>query len=52
MLCGIMIQIAVQIGLHRPSHTQDFSKLKIELRESELRDRVSTWAVCNIVAQR
>lgn len=52
MLCGMMMQIAMQIGLHRPSHAQDFSKFRIELREEELKDRVRTWAVCNIVAQR
>ena len=47
-----MMQIAMQIGLHRPTHAQDFSKFKIELREEELRDRVTTWAACNVVAQR
>ncbi|ETN42841.1 uncharacterized protein HMPREF1541_01999 [Cyphellophora europaea CBS 101466] len=52
MLCGLMMQIAVQIGLHRPSHAQDFSKFRIELREVELQDRVVVWSVCNIVAQR
>ncbi|BCR94428.1 putative C6 transcription factor (Leu3) [Aspergillus luchuensis] len=52
MLCGMMIQVAMQLGLHRPSHTQDFSKFRVELIEEELRDKVRTWAVCNIVAQR
>ncbi|PGH02155.1 hypothetical protein AJ79_07701 [Helicocarpus griseus UAMH5409] len=52
MLCGMMMQIAMQIGLHRPSHAQDFSKFRVEFREGELKDRVKTWAVCNIVAQR
>ncbi|KAL4873252.1 hypothetical protein BDV12DRAFT_160684 [Aspergillus spectabilis] len=52
MLCGLMIQIAMQLGLHRPSHTQDFSKYRVELIEEELRDKVRTWAICNIVAQR
>jgi hypothetical protein len=52
MLAGLMMQIARQIGLHRPSHAQDFSKFKIELREEELRDRVKTWAACNVIAQR
>ncbi|KAF3483896.1 C6 zinc finger domain-containing protein [Arthroderma uncinatum] len=52
MLCGMMQQIAMQIGLHRPSHAQDFSKYRVELREGELKDRVRTWAFCNIVAQR
>ncbi|PWY73755.1 C6 transcription factor [Aspergillus sclerotioniger CBS 115572] len=52
MLCGMMIQVAMQLGLHRPSHTQDFSKFRVELIEEELRDKVRTWAVSNIVAQR
>ncbi|PYH84096.1 hypothetical protein BO82DRAFT_305661 [Aspergillus uvarum CBS 121591] len=52
MLCGMMVQVAMQLGLHRPSHTQDFSKFRVELIEEELRDKVRTWAVCNIVAQR
>lgn len=52
ILCGVMMQIAMQIGLHRPSHAQDFSKFQIELRDADLKDRVRTWAVCNIVAQR
>jgi len=52
MICGIMMQIALQIGLHRPTHAQDFSKFRVELREVELQDRVVVWSVCNIVAQR
>lgn len=52
MLCGMMMQVAMQLGLHRPSHVQDFSKFRVELMEGELRDKVRTWAICNIVAQR
>ncbi len=52
MLCGLMMKIALQIGLHRPSHAQDFTKFRIELREIELQDRVVVWSVCNMVAQR
>ncbi|KAH0063599.1 hypothetical protein KCU66_g24563, partial [Aureobasidium melanogenum] len=26
MLCGTMVQLAMQFGLHRPSHAQDFSR--------------------------
>ena len=52
MLAGLMLQVAMQIGLHRPSHAQDFAKFRVELRTEELRDRVKTWAACNVVAQR
>ncbi|KMP04662.1 Zn(II)2Cys6 transcriptional activator [Coccidioides immitis H538.4] len=52
MLCGMMMQMALQIGLHRPSHAQDFTKFRVEFREGELKDRITTWAICNIVSQR
>lgn len=52
MLAGMMMQIALQIGLHRPDHAQDFTKFRVELRQAEMQDRVVTWAMCNIVAQR
>jgi hypothetical protein len=49
--CGIMMQLAMQIGLHRPSHAQDFSRLRVQLREEDIHDRVQTWAACNVTAQ-
>ena len=52
MLSGVMLMVSLQIGLHRPSHAQDFTKFRIELREEELKDRIRTWATCNMVAQR
>lgn len=52
MLHGLMMQIAMQIGLHRPSHAQDFARFKVEFREEELKDRVKTWVACNMVSQR
>ena len=51
MLAGAMFQLAMQYGLHRPSHAQDFSRFRIELREEEVTDRLHTWATVNIVAQ-
>lgn len=51
MWCGIMMQVAMQIGLHRPSFAQDFTRFHIQLRDEDLKDRVKTWAACNIVAQ-
>ena len=52
MLSGVMMQLAMQIGLHRPSHAQDFSKFRMELQEDELKDRVRTWAIVTVVSQR
>jgi hypothetical protein len=51
MLAGAMFQLAMQYGLHRPSHAQDFSRFRIELRDEEVTDRLHTWATVNIVAQ-
>ncbi|KAH8596758.1 hypothetical protein B0O99DRAFT_619857 [Bisporella sp. PMI_857] len=51
ILSGVMMKTATGIGLHRPSHTQDFSRVSIDLNREQLHDRVTTWAVCNIVAQ-
>ena len=51
MLTGCMFQLALQYGLHRPSHAQDFSRFRIDLREEDIADRLNTWATVNIVAQ-
>ena len=51
ILCGVMMKTATGIGLHRPSHIQDFSRVPVDLNKEQLNDRVTTWAVCNIVAQ-
>lgn len=52
ILCGTMVQLAMRDGLHRPSHAQDFSRYKIELREEDIQDRMTTWAAVNITAQK
>ena len=51
MFCGLMMQMAMQIGLHQPANAQDFSRTKVRLRQEDVHDRLRTWAVCNIVAQ-
>ncbi|KAK5108047.1 hypothetical protein LTR62_008821 [Meristemomyces frigidus] len=51
MLTGVMFQLAMQYGLHRPSHAQDFSRFRVDLREEDIADRLNTWATVNIVAQ-
>ncbi|PBP22475.1 hypothetical protein BUE80_DR006715 [Diplocarpon rosae] len=51
ILCGVMMKAATGIGLHRPNNTQDFSRVSVDLNREQLHDRVTTWAVCNIVAQ-
>jgi len=51
ILCGAMMQVAMQIGLHQPTHAQDFIRTKVRLRQEDINDRLRTWAVCNTVAQ-
>jgi hypothetical protein len=51
ILSGVLMKAATGIGLHRPSHAQDFSRVSVDLNKDELHDRVTTWAVCNIVSQ-
>ncbi|KAI9171656.1 Regulatory protein LEU3 [Paramyrothecium foliicola] len=51
ILTGVMMKTATGIGLHRPNHIQDFSRVSVTLNKEQLADRVTTWAVCNIVAQ-
>ncbi|KAI7286347.1 hypothetical protein KC345_g1286 [Hortaea werneckii] len=51
MLAGVMFQLAMQYGLHRPSHAQDFSRFRVDLHEEDIADRLNTWATVNIVAQ-
>jgi hypothetical protein len=51
ILCGVMMKTATGIGLHRPSHINDFSRVAVELNKEGLHDRIKTWAVCNTVAQ-
>lgn len=51
ILGGVMMRVATGIGLHRPNHAQDFSRISVEFNQDELHDRVTTWAVCNIVSQ-
>lgn len=48
---GIMMKHAMQIGLHRPSHPDDFARTRIQLQPEDVQDRLRTWVCCNIVAQ-
>lgn len=52
MLSGIMMQVALQNGLHRASYVQDFIKQTRGMNQAEVEDRIISWAQCNVVAQR
>ncbi|KAL0465381.1 hypothetical protein QR685DRAFT_138828 [Neurospora intermedia] len=51
ILGGVLMKTATGLGLHRPNHMNDFSRVPIELNKEGLHDRIKTWAVANIVAQ-
>lgn len=51
IFAGLASQIAIQVGLHRPSHAQDFSRYRMQLRQEDIEDRARTWAICVIVTQ-
>ena len=51
ILAGVMMHIALQVGLHRPSHAQDFSRMRVQLKDGEIQDRAKTWVACIVVAQ-
>lgn len=52
VLTGIMLQLAVQMGLHRAFDVQDFVKVPVRLTVEEHENWVRTWNACNVVAQR
>ncbi|TGO29935.1 hypothetical protein BPAE_0009g00310 [Botrytis paeoniae] len=47
MLSGIMMQISLQTGMHRPRHAQDFLKQTRDVSEAELSDRKLTVSTAN-----
>ncbi|KAH8703837.1 putative C6 transcription factor [Talaromyces proteolyticus] len=51
MLSGLMMNLAMQLGLHRPVQPEEFTTFRMEVRGEELKDRLQTWFLCNIVAQ-
>jgi Fungal specific transcription factor domain len=50
LYCGIAMQIGLQIGLHRPSMSHEFSSRK-EVLEVDDHVRRTTWIACFIVNQ-
>ena len=52
MLVGIMLQLGTQMGLHRATAAQDFTKAPTSLGIEEYQEWQQTWEACNLVAQR
>ncbi|KIW69083.1 hypothetical protein, variant [Phialophora macrospora] len=51
MYAGLMVQAALQMGLHRPSNPDDFTKYHSRLSPEQVKERRDTWIACNVVAQ-
>ncbi|KIX95572.1 uncharacterized protein Z520_08692 [Fonsecaea multimorphosa CBS 102226] len=51
MLSGMIIQLSIQMGLHRPRSPLDFTKFRIKLSPREIEDRRRTWIAGNVVTQ-
>lgn len=52
MLSGLMMQIAMQLGLHRPVQAEEFTTFQMAAQGEALKDRLHTWIICNMVAQK
>lgn len=52
LLCGTLLNLAMQCGLHAPAFGQDFSKVYVESSEHEALCRAEMWAHVVIAYQR
>jgi hypothetical protein len=51
-LSAAVLHMAMQIGLHVPVASQEFSKQRLRLTEDDLRIRAETWGHCTLVYQK
>lgn len=51
-LTGLLIHSAMQIGLHMPSASQDFSRDPIKLTDRDIKKRYKIWAYCMLTYHR
>ena len=51
-LTGLLIHAAIQIGLHMPNASQDFSKVPIKLTDRDIEKRYKIWAFCMLTYHR
>ena len=50
-LSGALLHMAMQMGLHIPQSSQEFSKVRIKIGEDEFKKRAETWGYCMLVYQ-
>lgn len=51
-LTGLLVHSAMQIGLHMPSASQDFSRVPMKLSDQEVQKRYQIWAYCMLTYHR
>ena len=51
-LSAALLHMAMQMGLHLPVASQEFSKVRVKLTEDELKIRAETWGYCTLIYQR
>jgi hypothetical protein len=51
-ISGSVIHMAMQIGLHIPTSSQDFSRVKVNLTEIQIIRRAELWGYCIVTYQR
>jgi hypothetical protein len=51
-ISGSVIHMAMQIGLHIPTSSQDFSRVKVNLTETQIVRRAELWGYCIVTYQR
>lgn len=51
-LSGMAINLALQIGLHVPTYSQDYSRSKMTLTQQDIRRRLQLWFHCIVVHQK
>lgn len=52
MFSGLIMQLCMQMGLHRPKSPEDFTKTHLNLTAEQVADRQRTWIASNIIVQR
>jgi Fungal specific transcription factor domain len=51
-ISGSILHMAMQIGLHIPTSSQDFSRVKVNLTEAQIVKRAELWGYCIVTYQR
>jgi hypothetical protein len=52
IISGSILHMAMQMGLHIPTSSQDFSRVKVNLTEKQIVKRAELWGYCVVTYQR